>query len=107
MFLLRLVIIFFLYVILVDLLSRTTLYEGLDDDDDTATGGTPAPDFSNKYQENTNVSGSSSYEVQKQAGMISSLKDQINSMNATVQDLTKQNADALRKLNKNTTKLSK
>ena len=103
MFLLSLVTIFFIYIILVDLLSRTPLYEGLDDDDDD--GKKKPPDYSGKYQSNSQVSGSSSYAVSKQAGEIAALHDDVNKMKK-INRTSKKEMEVHKKLNENTTKLN-
>lgn len=105
MFLLSLVTIFFIYIILVDLLSRTPLYEGLDNDDDD-DGKKKPPDYSGKYQSNSQVSGSSSYAVSKQAGEIAALHDDVNKMKKKLIEHQKKEMEVHKKLNENTTKLN-
>ena len=104
MFLLSLVTIFFIYIILVDLLSRTPLYEGLDDDDDDSKK--KPPDYSGKYQSNSQVSGSSSYAVSKQAGEIAALHDDVNKIKKKLTEYQKKEIEVNKKLNENTTKLN-
>lgn len=101
MFLLSLVTIFFIYIILVDLLSRTPLYEGLDDDSQKKS-----PDYSGKYQSNSQVSGSSSYAVSKQAGEIAALRDDVNKIKKKLTEYQKKEKKVNEKLNENTTKLN-
>ena len=106
MFLLSLVTIFFIYIILVDLLSRTPLYEGLDDDDDDDDSKKKPPDYSGKYQSNSQVSGSSSYAVSKQAGEIAALQEDLNKMKKKLIEHQKKEMEVHKKLNENTTKLN-
>lgn len=95
MILIKLVIIFFIYLIIAHILSLHTVIEGLDK---------ASPDLSAQYQENSQVSGTQQYTTSQQAGAISglrktakSLREDIKKMKKTISDI---NRTAIHNMNK-------
>lgn len=95
MFIIKLVIIFFIYIILAHILRSSNIYEGMDQD------------LSASYQQQSpNINQSDSATTARQAGTISHLNDMLNNLRDDVDNMNDQLNKMTQGLTDNTSKVS-